>query len=41
MQHEEHTGERLPRLRGILSTTGEWKPGTRNLAVDVPIVEAK
>ncbi len=41
MQHEEHTGERLPRLRGILSTTGEWKPGTRNLAVDIPIVEAK
>jgi len=34
---EEHTGEKLPRLRGILVADGEWEPGVKVLAVDVPI----
>jgi len=41
MQHEEHTGERLPRLRGMLAAEGEWEPGVTTIAVDVPIVHSK
>lgn len=37
MSAEEHTGEQLPRLRGMLVTEPEWRPGLRSLAVDIPI----
>ena len=34
---EEHTGEKLPRLRGILVAESEWRPGLKALAIDTPI----
>lgn len=34
---EENTGDKLPRLRGMLVAEHEWEPGLKALAVDVPI----
>ena len=37
LHQEEHTGDRLPRLRGMLVTDGYWEAGLKALAVDIPI----
>lgn len=37
MRAEEHTGEELSRLRGILVADSEWQAGRKVIAVDAPI----